>query len=633
MIDRMNEALAGRYRVEALAGRGGMATVYRAVDLRHDRLVAIKVMNPEFVESVGRDRFLREIRVTAGLSHPHLLALYDSGAIDDTLFYVMPFVDGVSLRQRLEKEKQLPTDDVIRIVRETADALSYAHAHGVVHRDIKPENILLAGYAPDDPRRRWNVLVGDFGVSTLTVGGNDHLTATGMAVGSPLYMSPEQASGESVDARADIWALGCVAFEMLEGRAPRGVLDFSRRDLPPSVTAAITRAVSTEPAKRFGDAMDFADAITARPSRPRRGKWWIGGVAAALVVGATAATLHWRPVLHARVVTRDSLALALYNRGRVMQGTRNVPGIRQAFDDFSAAVARDSGFASAWSGVARAAQMALLRGVTIKDLSPDSLLAIALIASQRALTIDSTTADVWVTRARVLESVDPTSRDAVLSDLRHALSIDSTNGEAWYLVGRAREELLDSSAARVAYAKAVHYAPRNAEALSFLAFHSMWTGQPAAGVQWADSAVAVEPTSALAREAAALIALDLRDWPAADRQLTAARQVAVGADATGALAHAARAAAARGDLAIARRLAAQAEQTVGSAGFTKHQAATLGEAFSAAGDTARAVRWLSAFSPRADVHYQLHLHRDPGLRWLRDPRYAWLLVVPPAVKN
>ena len=167
MIDRLNDALAGRYRVEGLVGRGGMATVYRAMDLRHDRLVAIKVMNPDFAETVGRDRFLREIRVMASLTHPNILALYDSGDADGLLFYVMPFVEGVSLRQRLVTQQPLPLDEVRKITREVAEALSHAASRGVVHRDIKPENILLAGYG--ESRGSWNTLVADFGIAVPTL--------------------------------------------------------------------------------------------------------------------------------------------------------------------------------------------------------------------------------------------------------------------------------------------------------------------------------------------------------------------------------------------------------------------------------------------------------------------------------
>ena len=219
MIDRLNAALRGRYRVEDLLGRGGMATVYRAVDLRHERVVAIKVMNPEITETVGRDRFLREIRVTAGLSHPHILPLFDSGDADGLLFYVMPFVEGMTLRQRLTTREPLPLDEVRKIVRDVADALSYAASRGVVHRDIKPENILLAGYSLDNERAAWNTLVADFGIAGSTTTRGEQLTGTGIAVGSPQYMSPEQALGDRVDQRTDIWSLGCVTYENARGHA------------------------------------------------------------------------------------------------------------------------------------------------------------------------------------------------------------------------------------------------------------------------------------------------------------------------------------------------------------------------------------------------------------------------------
>jgi eukaryotic-like serine/threonine-protein kinase len=185
MIDRLNDALAGRYRVEQLVGLGGMATVYRAVDLRHERIVAIKVMNPDFAATVGHDRFLREIRVTASLSHPHILALYDSGDANGLLYYVMPFVEGISLRQRLAAQPRLPLDEVRKITHEVADALAYAASRGIVHRDIKPENVLLAGYSAGETRASWNTLVADFGIAAPTLTRGDHLTGTGIAVGSP----------------------------------------------------------------------------------------------------------------------------------------------------------------------------------------------------------------------------------------------------------------------------------------------------------------------------------------------------------------------------------------------------------------------------------------------------------------
>jgi serine/threonine protein kinase len=212
-LSRLSASLADRYRIERELGAGGMATVYLAHDLKHDRNVAIKVLRPELAAVIGADRFLSEIKTTANLQHPHILSLFDSGTVDGTVFYVMPFVDGESLRDRLTREKQLPLRDALAIAREIADALQYAHSHGVIHRDIKPENILLQG---------GHALVADFGIALAAskVGGN-RMTETGMSLGTPQYMSPEQAMGErELDSRTDVYALGCVTFEMLAGEPP-----------------------------------------------------------------------------------------------------------------------------------------------------------------------------------------------------------------------------------------------------------------------------------------------------------------------------------------------------------------------------------------------------------------------------
>jgi len=202
ILERLRAALADRYAVESEIGRGGMATVFLAQDLRHDRQVAIKVLHPELAASLGPDRFLREIKIAAKLDHPHILALYDSGEADGLLYYVMPFVEGESLRERLERDGKLPTDQAIGITVEVADGLAYAHERGVVHRDIKPGNILLsAGHAR----------IADFGVArALGAASAGQATATGLAVGTPRYMSPEQAGAGQVDGRSDTYALGCV---------------------------------------------------------------------------------------------------------------------------------------------------------------------------------------------------------------------------------------------------------------------------------------------------------------------------------------------------------------------------------------------------------------------------------------
>src|SRR3954451_15927211 len=210
---RISGALSTRYRLEQEIGAGGMATVYLAEDLRHDRRVALKVLRPELAAVIGAERFLAEIKLTANLQHPHILPLFDSGEADSFLYYVMPFVEGESLRDRLRREKQLPVDDAVRIAREVADALDYAHRHGVVHRDIKPENILL---------QDGSALVADFGIAlAVQQRGGSRMTQTGMSLGTPAYMSPEQAMGErEIGARSDVYALVAMTYEMLAGEPP-----------------------------------------------------------------------------------------------------------------------------------------------------------------------------------------------------------------------------------------------------------------------------------------------------------------------------------------------------------------------------------------------------------------------------
>jgi tetratricopeptide (TPR) repeat protein len=280
-------ALADRYRVERELGRGGMATVYLARDLKHDRPVALKVLKPELAAVLGPERFLREVKTTAQLTHPHILPLHDSGNADGFLYYVMPYVEGESLRDRLNREKQLPLDDTLQISREVADALSYAHAHGVIHRDIKPENILLgAGHA----------VVADFGIArAIDAAGGDRLTETGLAIGTPAYMSPEQAGGSrELDGRSDLYSLGCVLYEMLAGQPPftgptvESVVHQHLAAEPPSITtirpavpgwvaAALARSLAKTPADRFNPVAQFGEALAPRMPSPDAPMWAAGG--------------------------------------------------------------------------------------------------------------------------------------------------------------------------------------------------------------------------------------------------------------------------------------------------------------------------------------------------------------------
>ncbi|HYN20541.1 MAG TPA: serine/threonine-protein kinase, partial [Thermoanaerobaculia bacterium] len=211
--DRLETALAGRYAVEREIGRGGMATVYLAQDLKHHRPVAVKILHPHIAAHLGTDRFLREIQIAARLSHPHILTLMDSGEADGLLYYIMPFVQGESLRDRLNREGRLPVDEALQIARHVASALGYAHAQGVVHRDVKPENVMLF---------EGEAMVADFGIAkAVSAAGSENLTQTGSTVGTPTYMSPEQASGESdLDGRSDLYSLACAVYEMLAGVPP-----------------------------------------------------------------------------------------------------------------------------------------------------------------------------------------------------------------------------------------------------------------------------------------------------------------------------------------------------------------------------------------------------------------------------
>ncbi|MCU0636343.1 MAG: serine/threonine protein kinase, partial [Gemmatimonadaceae bacterium] len=278
--EQLAAALADRYRIVRELGRGGMATVWLAHDLRHERQVAIKVLHPELGAAIGGERFLAEIKTTARLQHPHILPLLDSGAADGLLYYVMPFVAGESLRDRLTREKQLPVADALRLAREVADALQAAHAQGIVHRDIKPENILLQG-APGAE----HALVADFGIAlAVQSAGGARMTETGLSLGTPQYMSPEQATAEKeITARSDQFALAIVLYEMLTGAPPfagasaqqtimqiitEPAPDVStvRRTVPPAVADAIARALEKLPADRFTSVAEFASALTAGPA-------------------------------------------------------------------------------------------------------------------------------------------------------------------------------------------------------------------------------------------------------------------------------------------------------------------------------------------------------------------------------
>ncbi|HEY2162767.1 MAG TPA: protein kinase, partial [Gemmatimonadaceae bacterium] len=325
-LTELGAALAGRYRVERQIGEGGMAAVYLARDERHDRQVAVKVVHEDLGASLGQERFLAEIKTTARLQHPHILPLLDSGSTAGNgtpggrLYYVMPYVEGESLRDRLTRERQLPIEDALRIARETGDALAYAHEHGIVHRDVKPENILLQG---------GHALVADFGIAlAVQQAGGARMTQTGLSLGTPQYMSPEQAAGEkTIDARADQYALAAVLYEMLTGEPPftgatvqaviAKVLGSEpeppttiRKTISPSIEATVLKALAKLPADRFQNVRAFVAALdsttasgaaTSRPATPasdsarvRARAWAVAGLAAGALVGVGLGFFVWR---------------------------------------------------------------------------------------------------------------------------------------------------------------------------------------------------------------------------------------------------------------------------------------------------------------------------------------------------
>ena len=313
-MERLKSALADRYSIEHELGEGGMATVYLAEDLRHKRKVAVKVLRPELAAVLGAERFLQEITTTANLQHPHILPLFDSGEADSFLYYVMPFIDGETLRDKLNRETQLGIDEAVRITTAVADALDYAHRHNVIHRDIKPENILLHDGRP---------MVADFGIAlAVSAAAGGRMTETGLSLGTPHYMSPEQATAEKdLTNRSDIYSLGCVLYEMLTGDPPhtgssaqaiimkivtdeaRPVTEL-RKSVPPHVAAATAKSLEKLAADRFESAAKFGEALTnpaftlpttqaAAVAAPARGPWNRVSITATALAGVLLVTALW----------------------------------------------------------------------------------------------------------------------------------------------------------------------------------------------------------------------------------------------------------------------------------------------------------------------------------------------------
>ena len=499
----LGHALADRYRIERELGQGGMATVYLAQDLKHDRKVAIKVLDSELAATVGADRFLREITIAARLQHPSVLTVLDSGNADGQLWYAMPFVDGESLRAKIARDGELPIATVVTIVREVADALDHAHRQGVVHRDIKPENILLSdGHA----------LVADFGIARVVNEFASRLTATGLAVGTPAYMSPEQASGDrTVGPASDVYSLACVTFEMLTGEAPytgataRTIMTKRLTDpvpsprrlraaVSPALDREVMRALSPVPADRHATAGEFGDSVaraahTTGPLRSRvtRTHGVIGAGVLAVIAGL--AFITSRPAKE-QAETGNGNPIQLAN---TLLARRTPEAALQAMSLFASALSRGDS-ANGLAGLSYVHTMFADWGWEYAGLSPPELRARALELSEQAIAVDSTSALAWMSRAYILVLNDPYRLEGAVDAFQRSLRIDSTTSEGWYQFGQALMQLGEDSAAAAAYRRAFALDPNRPMALMSLAALSLKAGGMAEAKNLIDSAVAASVT-------------------------------------------------------------------------------------------------------------------------------------------
>ena len=473
LLEQLKSSLESRYSIERELGRGGMAIVYLARDTKHNRKVAIKVLRPELSASIGAERFLREIEIAAGLQHPHILPLYDSGEANDLLYYVMPYEEGETLRERLDRDKQLAFDEAISICRDVAKALSHAHSMGVVHRDIKPENVWLTG---------GQALVMDFGIArALTAAGGETLTESGVAIGTPAYMSPEQAAGSTdLDARSDIYTLGCVLYEMLAGETPftgptaqaiiaRHInerppsLSVVRPTTPPAIEGALDIALAKVPADRFSTAAEFVESL-ARRSVPqvvisalrkrRRIELFIAAVATAFV--AAGAVAFW-PRATASLADFSRIAVLYFDdrsddqslgwlADGITEDLIDRLGTVQGLDVISQSGVRQySGSSATTDSIGRALDVGLLVSGAVEPIGDTVRVAVRLIDAASAVLIDRFAvgrqrSEVLELREDVTLEVEQLLRASIGQHVRlEQQRREADNDEAWELTQRSRE--------------------------------------------------------------------------------------------------------------------------------------------------------------------------------------------------
>jgi tetratricopeptide (TPR) repeat protein len=652
MLAHLTRALSDRYVVERELGRGGMATVWLATERRVERAVAIKVLHPALAGAIGADRFAREVKLTAGLQHPSIVPVLDTGVVpsDDggapLPWYAMPFIEGESLRTRLAREGQLAIEEALRITEHVAGALQVAHDQGIVHRDIKPENVLLQGD---------RVYVVDFGIAkALVETGGDRLTSTGIAIGTPAYMSPEQASAESVDARSDQYALATMLYEMLVGEPPftghtaqavmarrfaepARPIRTVRAAVPEGAERAVLKALERTPADRFPDVASFARALrdTAgaplrRRRRPRLARPVVLLAVALVALGGGAAAWRWRAgrVLHGGPRSRDSVVVALYERGLRSYDTRRPAGTLDAIASFREAVRRDSTYAEAWTGLAKAYVRSYERAFLLPGVTPDSVLRLAVVAIERAKATGPENADTYLTSAIVSRQVDPTDRTLSLRDARRATALDSTDAVAWHYLALTLMETGDVDGALDAWHRSVRADPTYTQGIAFLGIAFYWLRSYDSAATWTDSAIAVDPNYLLGWSYVGDIELERGNLARAAAGFAAATRLAAEVERVNNMAGTAAVEARAGRIARARDILRGVDSLASRYDpVPLHTAVFIAEAHATAGDADRAMHWLDAYTPSADLHFQLHLRCDPMFDPIAgDPRFRALLL-------
>jgi serine/threonine protein kinase len=646
MAEPVANIIADRYTLIRELGRGGMGAVWLAQDRLHDRPVAIKLLHPELAGVIGGDRFLREVRVTAQLQHPNIVPMLDSGVIRqgdgaELPWYAMPYIEGESLRARLNREPQLPVDEALRITDLVAQALVAAHQRGVVHRDIKPENILLSG---------GSVYVVDFGIAkALAETDAARLTSTGLALGTPAYMSPEQATADRVDARTDQYSLATALYEMLVGEPPfagrtaqaivaRRMSENARPivavrpGVPPSVEAAVLRALQRAPADRFPDMGAFTAALRDRtslgvpPARSSPSRAMLIALGALMLLVMAGYALLLKGSTHSR--TRDPALVSLYNRGVQALERRTQTGSVEAAQIFSSVLARDSSYGDAWTALAQTYVRADLRGFVIPGVPNDSIIDAAVRAVDRALALDSNSAAAWRVRGELSERIDPTDDGPALRAIRHAIALDSTQPESWHYLALYLTETGDPSGGIDAWHHCLRLAPTNTQCLVFLGIAHYYQRQYDSAARYGDSAVSLDPGYYMGRTSLATTELSRGNTGKAEAAFDAAIRLSSGVETVNAMAGSALALDRSGQGARARALLALADSMAKAYQPLKvHTAVFLAETYAGLGDATTALRLLTDYRPRADLHFQLHLRCDPFFDPLADnPGFRSLLI-------